>query len=164
MGLKDRLQRQLKSARQISEGMLKDFETPHQWTHQVHPNANHALWFVGHMGMTDNFFVSVISPERARAAEGYAEKFGMGSQPTSNPADYPPPPEVLEFMRERRQALLDVLAGLTEEDLAKKTKEGTPEFLPDYGAVFEAAIWHEGLHTGQISVARRSLGKAPMMG
>jgi hypothetical protein len=162
--LKPRLEKQLKQARDLSEGLLSAFETPQQWTHQVHPLANHALWFAGHMGTVDNFFVSVIAPDKAKEQPGFSEKFGMGSKPSGNPADYPPPSEVLAYMRERRQMLVGVLAGLTEQDLTKPTKPGTPEFLPDNASVFETAVWHEALHAGQMSVARRSLGKPPLFG
>jgi uncharacterized damage-inducible protein DinB len=164
MSMKERLRRQLVSARQLSERLLADFHTPEDWTRQVHPGCNHALWFAGHMANTDNFLISMIAPEQARDRAGFAAKFGMGSQPTSNPADYPPADEVLAAMRERRQALLALLDGLSDEDLAKKTAAGAPEFLSDFASVFELAIWHEGLHSGQLSIARRALGCAPVMG
>ena len=45
MNLKERLICRLKTAREFSEKLLADFKTPEQWTHQVHPNSNHALWF-----------------------------------------------------------------------------------------------------------------------
>ncbi len=37
------------------------------------------------MGQTDNFFISLIAPEKAVTKEGWSEKFGMGSRPTSDP-------------------------------------------------------------------------------
>ncbi len=64
-------------------------------------------------------------------------------------------------MRECCSVLLAIFASVTEEDLAKPTPEGTPNFLADVGSVFEMAVWHEGLHSGQLSVTRRSLGFDP---
>jgi uncharacterized damage-inducible protein DinB len=162
MGLKQRLLRQLVNIRQMSERLLEDFKTPEQWTFQAHPACNHALWFAGHMATSDNFFLSLVDPEKARQLPDYQAKFGMGSQPTSDPAAYPTPETVQATMRERRQALLSVLESMTEEDLAKKTPEGAPEFLPDVASVFELAVWHEGQHRGQLSVARRALGHKPL--
>jgi hypothetical protein len=162
--LKDRLESQLKLIRGISEQMLSAFQTPEQWTHQVHDEANHALWFAGHMGTVDNFMLRAVAPGQAGQPEGYQEKFGMGSRPTSDPADYPPVEEVLAFMRDRREKLLGVLAGLSEEDFAKPAPEGTPEFMPDVGSIFEAAVWHEAMHLGQVTIARRHLGHPPMAG
>lgn len=162
MELKERLKRRLIEARQMSEKLLADFHSPEQWTHQVGPTCNHALWFVGHMAQTDNFFISVIAPAKVKAIEGLREKFGMGSQPTNRPEDYPPPEQVLATMRERREALLGILDQLSEEELGNKTPPGSPDFLPDIGSVFETAVWHEGLHSGQLSLIRRSLGYKPL--
>jgi uncharacterized damage-inducible protein DinB len=162
MSLKERLQRNLLNMRQMSERLLEDFQTPEQWVFQVHPQCNHALWFAGHMANADNFFLSLVAPEQSRPMPEYAARFGMGSQPTSNPADYPPPQEVLTAMRERREHFLAALDELTDDDLSRKLPAGTPDFLSDVGSVFELAIWHEGQHNGQLSVARRALGHKPL--
>lgn len=163
MSLKERLQRQLKAARDLSEGLLTTFQTPEQWTRQVHPQCNHALWFVGHMATVDNFFISLVAPEKAIDLARFQPLFGMGSQPSADPTIYPTADEVLAVMRERRKVLLEVLAALPEEDLAKPMPKGTPEFLSDIGSVFEAAVWHEGMHSGQLSVNRRAQGHQPLM-
>lgn len=162
MDSKQRLQRQLASTRQMSERLLADFQTPEQWVYQVHPNCNHALWFVGHMANTDNFLISLVAPEKADQNEGWTARFGMGSQPSSNAADYPPPDAVVDRMRERRAVLLKVLDSLSEEELTNPTPKGAPDFLPDFASVFELAIWHEGVHSGQLTVTRRALGHKPL--
>ncbi len=164
MNLKERLQKQLSTARDYTEKLLADFKTPEQWTHQVHKNANHALWFAGHMAAGDNFFIGVIDPSKADKRPVYEEKFGMGSRPTSNPADYPPVEEILAYMRDRRKVLLDLLASLSEADLAKPTPKELEMLFSDVAGVFAMAVWHEGLHSGQISVARRALGHEPVFG
>jgi hypothetical protein len=164
MSVKQRLQCQLKRARDYSEGLLASFKSPQEWLHQVHPNANHALWFAGHMATSDNFFVSLLAPDRAESNERFQKCFGVGSQPTANAADYPAPEEVLAKMHDRRQQLLQILEGLSDDDLSQRLPQGAPDFLSDKASVFEMAIWHEGLHSGQVSVARRSLGKPPLGG
>ncbi len=164
MSRQDRLKTSLTQAREMTEGIFASLNSPEDWTHQVHPKANHPLWIAGHLGHADNFFLSLIAPEKAVEKEGWGEKFGMGSQPTSDPDAYPPAAEVLDYLRERRETLLEVLAGLSAEDLTKSTPEGTPEFLSDVEQVFEVAIWHEGVHSGQLTVAHRSLGNAPLFG
>ncbi|MFM2096052.1 MAG: hypothetical protein RIS70_3176 [Planctomycetota bacterium] len=164
MAQKERLQRQLRAARQHSERLLEDFHTPEAWTHQVHPGCNHALWFAGHMAYADNFFISIVDPNRSVKLPEFEAKFGMGSQPTNSPADYPTAESVLESMRERRGTLLEILGQLSDEALAGKTPDGAPEFLPDLASVFEMAVWHEGMHSGQLSVVRRAMGKPPIVG
>jgi uncharacterized damage-inducible protein DinB len=161
---KSGLLRQLGRVRQMTERLLADFQSPEQWVHQVHPNCNHALWFAGHMATTDNFLLSLVAPERAKLPDGFQAKFGVGSQPTNDPAAYPPSESVLATMRERRSALLNTLEEFSDEELSRKTPAGAPEFLPDFGSVFELAVWHEGLHAGQLTVVRRALGYPPVMG
>jgi len=164
MGVKQRLQCQLMRAREYSEGLLASFKSPQEWVHQVHPNANHALWFAGHMATTDNFFLSLLAPEKSDRNQQFQTCFGVGSRPTANPADYPSPEEVLAYMRDRREKLMQVLDGLGEEELSTPLSHGAPNFLSDFASVFELAVWHEGLHSGQVSVARRSLGNPPLQG
>ena len=162
MSAKSRLQKQLVNARDYSLSLLADFKSPEQWVHQVHAHANHALWFAGHMAMADNFFLSNVAPEKVVVRPEFEKAFGTGSQPTNNPADYPPAEEVLAVMKERRETLLGVLEGMGEADLEQPLPKARADFLPDVGSVFEMAVWHEGLHSGQLSVARRAMGHAPM--
>ncbi len=164
MQLKPRLKTQLEKVREISEGMLAAFETPEQWTHQIFPDANHALWFVGHMAMADNYFISMLTPEKAIDLNSQGGQFGMGSTPTANADDYPPVTELLDTMRERRATLLAILDGMSEDDLARSVPEGSPDMWTDLASVLEMAVWHETLHAGQVSLARRALGHQPLFG
>lgn len=162
MTLADRLLRQLGIIRDTSEKMLAAFETPEDWTHQVVPGTNHALWFAGHMATTDNYFISQIAPERAKKFDDWDKLFGMGSKPTNEPDDYPPVAEVHDAMRERRSVLLDLLRGRSDAELNGPPATGASDFLPDLGSIFEMTNWHETLHLGQVTVVRRALGHRPL--
>ncbi len=161
MSQKERLLKQLQAARSFSENLLKDFNTPQAWIHQLHEGGNHALWFVGHMGTTDNFMLSLVRPDLCEDNQEYAALFGLGSQPSADIDDYPPVERVLAFMADRRQKLLQALEEMEQPQLTASTPEGAPEFMPDHASVFETAVWHEGVHSGQLSLLRRSLGFAP---
>lgn len=163
MNLKECLVSQLETARHYSDGLLQAFQTPQQWLLQVHPQANHPLWFAGHMATVDNFFISLIDPAQAKPLPGYQEKFGPGSHPTNRAEDYPDPQEVVACMRERRDTLLSILKSLPEEKLSTPTPAGTPSFLKDWESIFRMASWHEGIHSGQVAVAHRSLGHKPIV-
>lgn len=163
MALKERLRRQLESARQLTDGYLDSLARPEEWTHQVHPRANHPLWIMGHLAQTDNFLISLVAPEKSQPLPEYQQCFGMGSQPSDDIEAYPAVEEVRGVFRERRAVLLELLDSMSEDDLATPLPQGTPDFLSDKGSAFEMAVWHEGMHAGQLSVARRSLGYAPLM-
>lgn len=162
MNAKASLKRALKQVRGVSEELLATFDSGTDWTYQVFPGANHALWFAGHMAVVDNHFIAAIDPSRARPLPEFDRAFGKGSRPTNRPEDYPPVDDVLAAMRERRRAFLDLLAGLSDEQLSGPPQPGSPEFMRDVASVFELAVWHEGLHAGQVSVARRALGHGPV--
>jgi uncharacterized damage-inducible protein DinB len=162
MNAKRSLKRSLKQVRGLSEELLATFRSAEDWTYQVFPGANHALWFAGHMAVVDNRFIAVLDSALVREMPIYDRAFGKGSKPTNRPEDYPPPEEVLETMRERRAVLLELLAAQSDQDLANATRPGSPDFLPDVASVFEVVIWHEGLHAGQTSVVRRALGHPPV--
>ncbi len=161
---KERAHSALDISRSMSEGMVADFKTPEQWTHQVFPTANHALWCIGHIAWVDNRFISRLAPELEVDLPGYKERFAGGSTPSSDPAAYPPPEQVVERWRERRKTLLAVLERQTDADLEQPAPQGVPGFLKDRGNLFEFAAIHESIHTGQLSMARRSLGHAPLRG
>ncbi|HEY1064891.1 MAG TPA: DinB family protein [Pirellulales bacterium] len=162
MNVKTRLDERFRVTRAFTDKLLAAFRTPEDWVYQVQPHLNHALWVVGHLAHTDNFFLSMVAPEKAVSPPPNADKFGTGSQPTNNPADYPPAEEVLAYYRDRRAALLSALERMSEDDLQRKTPPGTPAFLPDVASAFETALWHECMHSGQLTVVRRALGLPPL--
>ncbi|HTQ39845.1 MAG TPA: DinB family protein [Pirellulales bacterium] len=163
MDLKQRIVWQLQVIRQLSDQMLSAFTSPEEWTRQLFPGANHPLWIAGHVAFVDNRILGVFF-SKSMEKPGYAEKFGRSSKPSPNPADYPPPDEVLNFRRERRSTLLDCIATLSDADFEKPVPAGLPPFVQNYGQMFAFLAVHEGTHTGQLSMCRRVLGHAPVVG
>lgn len=160
---KEVLKWQMEKARHVTEGMIKALHSPESWVHQVHPKANHPLWIVGHLGLADNFFLQAAAPGRTRLPEGWNEIFWFGTTPVADLAEYPSPDEVVAYFRERRETLLNVLDFMTEEELLAPMPEGFPfSAAPCIAQLFSHAAFHEGLHSGQFSVAHRALGHPPL--
>lgn len=164
MGLKEHLRKTLVQTRQFTLELLSTFQKPEEWVFQVHPHANHAMWFIGHVSTSDNFFIRMLDATQVRDKPEFTDKFGTGSEPAGDVAAYPPADEVLAYMAERRAKLLELLDRMSEDDLRTKTPPGTPPFLQDFAAVFNMAAWHESMHAGQLTVARRALGHPQVMG
>ncbi len=166
MDLKSHAKSSLISARRLTKSMLADFNTLHDWFFQTHENANHALWIVGHLGLADNAFAAKFRPRISREPDGWRDLFWFGSQPTHNPKEYPPVDEVLDYFDDRRDVLLATLDDLSLTELEQPAPPaGTQSPIagaPNIGQVFFFIAHHEGMHAGQLSVARRGLGHNPL--
>jgi uncharacterized damage-inducible protein DinB len=168
MELRDHGRHALKFSRRLSEGLLGSFKTPENWVFQIHPKANHPLWIAGHLALVDNAFINRFRPALAKKSEGWDALFGFGSQPKPDASLYPAPEEVLSYFRGRREVLLKVLNELSEEELraaAPAAGERSPiAGAPSLGHAFIFIAYHEGLHSGQLTVTHRALGHAPIVG
>jgi uncharacterized damage-inducible protein DinB len=168
MEMRDHARHALKFARRMSEGLLASFKTPEDWVFQIHPKANHALWITAHVGLADNAFVGKFRPELARKPEGWDQLFWFGSQPKPTAEIYPVAAEVLAYFRERREALLELLDALSDEELyAPAPPAGARSPIagaPNMGHAFIFQAQHEMMHAGQLTVAHRALGNAPLLG
>jgi hypothetical protein len=163
MGTKDQIKWQLQTIRQFDEQFFPALKSPADWTHQVFPGSNHALWVVGHLAMVDNNVLGKLFPEKSIPKHGWSEKFGRQSKPSANAADYPPPDEVLAFFRDRRTSLLESIDQMSEADLEKPVPPPAPPFIQNARQMFAFLSIHEGIHMGQLSMCRRALGNPPIV-
>jgi len=144
--------------------MLDEFQNDEDWVSRPHDKANHALWFMEHIGVADNSMIGMLDPLKMDPRSDMKELFGGRSTPSNDLSDYPPPAEVRAWKDDRRQVLLKLVADLSDEDLDRPTPDSAPPFMPDVGTALQFMAWHEGLHAGQITVPHRALGNAPIAG
>ena len=168
MELRDHAHHALRFSRRMSDGLLGSFKTPEDWVFQIHPKANHPLWIAGHLALVDNAFINRFRPDLATKPDGWDALFSFGSQPKPDASLYPTPKEVLSYFRDRRDVLLQVLEELSEEELraaAPAAGERSPiAGAPSLGHAFIFIAYHEGMHSGQLTVTHRALGHAPIVG
>lgn len=150
----------LEFSRRALLGFLEDVPEG-KWCHQPIPGANHALWIVGHLAHTDNYFLTAVAGRESRVPADWDELFGMGSKPVGDPGKYPNPAAVKDVLRSRRDELLAWFSSLSDAQLAKPLEGDLAGFAPDHAALASSIAWHEGLHSGQLTVVRKSLGFAP---
>ncbi len=167
MELKAHAKTILARARGFTEMLLEQFQTDDDWFAQTHPNANHARWIVGHLGLADNAFASRFRPDGDHKPDGWEELFWFGSQINPDRSVYPDKSEVLAYFRDRREFLLKTLDELSDEEI-NAAAPGPEERsaiagAPNVGHIFLFAAFHEGIHGGQLTVAHRGLGHGPLM-
>ena len=95
----------------------------------------------------------LLAPDRTQTRPEFQTCFGVGSQPTADPSNYPEPAEVLGYMRDRRMQLLQVLEALDDEELSKSLPKGAPDFLSDAASVFESLKEGLGAPLGGMGIA-----------
>ncbi|MFP6692842.1 MAG: DinB family protein [Pirellulales bacterium] len=164
MHLKLHAQYALQRARGLLEQLLESFKTDDDWFFQVHPQANHATWIVGHLGLADNMFITCFRENLATKPDGWDDLFWFGSQLKENHSVYPPRAELLAYLRDRRERLIDMIVGLTDEELAAPAPDEMSPIAgaPCVGHLLLFAALHENTHIGQLTVAHRGLGNRPL--
>lgn len=141
------LTRTRKTANDLLNGFPED-----KATYQPAPAVNHALWQVGHLAATDDWYASKLDDQGITLSEENAALFGYGS--TIQPADaYPAFDEVKTLLAPTRERLIAAVEAATDEKLAEHCAELETTLL---GGLFALAS-HEGWHLGQLSIIRRSL-------
>lgn len=164
MPIKDNVIHSLNQSRKMMDGLIDSLKSPADWLHQPCPKSNHALWIVGHLGLADNMFAASMQGKEKSFPEGWSELFWFGSEVSSDAANYPAAEEVLAYFRDQRANLLTVIDGLSDEFLnGPPPAEGMFAEAPNMAQMLIFASYHEGIHSGQLTVAHRSLGHDPMM-
>ncbi len=153
----------LKFARQTILQFLEDIPED-KLTHQPCAAGNHALWIAGHLAQADDYFMTHVGNKPARCTESWGKLFGMGSTPKPDAATYPSLSEIKNSLADNREALLGWFGSMSGEDLNKPLPDDYKSFAADFGMLMTSIAWHEGMHTGQLTVVRKSLSLAPKFG
>ncbi|MCH9035352.1 MAG: DinB family protein [Planctomycetes bacterium] len=144
-------------ARNVTLGFVEDIPDD-KLCHQVSPKANHVLWTLGHLAFADQHFLTGLGDGPDENPPDWADKFGIGSTPSPNAADYPSKDELLSIMSDRRAELIAWFESMSTEKLRSPLPEDFADFAVHYAGLASTLAWHEGMHAGQIAVIRQDLG------
>lgn len=153
---------QLRRTREWTLMLLAGFEGE-EWTFQLKPGAQHALWICGHLASAQDTLVFQRCLGKPVLAPDFRVHFPTGG-PVKSAAEHawPTVDEVRERMADMQRRTEAAVAAMSDALLAEPAfgKDGAPH--PHYdtklGAVSHAAR-HEAFHAGQIAMIRRMLGK-----
>lgn len=127
--------------------------------------GNHPLWILGHLALSEAGMSGLISGD-ANPLEHWAELFGQGTEPKTDPSVYPPYEEVYNDYCQVRARTLKLLDEVGEPGLDQPPKiapEGMEEFFRTNADVFMVIIMHHQTHMGQIADARRAADRKPLL-
>ena len=147
----------LELARRSTLKMVDDIPAE-KFCHKPVDGANHALWVLGHLAVTEDWFASTLANRESVIDESWGPLFGMKSEPSDDPTIYPSIDEIKSALERARQSLLTGFESLDEQQLQGPVPEELEGFAPNVGGAAYTLAWHEGFHAGQLSAVRRSLG------
>lgn len=125
------------------------------------PSANHAIWQLGHLAVTEPWMLSKAGFPQAlpEPPAGWNEKFNPKSNKTNDAAFFPKKDEVLAYYDKVRAAFASWVVTLKEADLEKPMPDPIKGFAPTLGQLVLMMPIHAAMHVGQFQVIRRALGK-----
>jgi len=127
--------------------------------------ANHAIWLMGHLATTDDWFLKEMGvSESLELAEAWHTLFGGGSKSEDDASKYPSADELQKAMTAQRDRLVNWYSQRNAEELSVPSPEKWAKYAPTVGDFAFFLAWHEGYHTGQLSVIRKALGLGPAFG
>ena len=163
MTTKERALATLALARNSLNALLEDIPEDKMLYSPI-PGGNHALWIIGHLTAGDDFFAGMLDGQGKKLPQQYETAFGMGSKISNDPAAYPPVAEVKQHFAITHERFVQAYQAASEAALAEPLPEEMGGFVPDKLSLPMGLAFHEGLHTGQLTVIRRSLGLEPKFG
>ena len=91
--------------------------------------------------------------------EGFTEQHAKESAGNDDPAAFLSKDQYVTLLDQQRAAMLQLMEGLDDEALAADSPEEMRQYAPLVVDMIDLAAEHEMMHSGQITVLRRKLGK-----
>jgi uncharacterized damage-inducible protein DinB len=158
--LRDHLLSELAWARRCTEDVLKDW--PEDRTlFRTGESDNHLTWTLGHLALSDEWILTMLTGEKSPLPEHYGKLFGYQSTVQDDPSVYPSMDEVRGHFQASRARLRAWMEAATDEQLAGPLDDGGVGFASTPREALSKEAWHEGWHAGQLAPLRRALGLKP---
>ena len=123
-------------------------------------DGGHAIWLLGHLTFIEAGLRRIVRGD-PHPLEHWASLFAMGTEPSNDPAKYPPFDDILGKYRELRAANLKLLDEMGEAALDQAPAWVPPGFedaMKTIGNTFLLIALHNMQHCGQIADVRRVAG------
>ena len=125
----------------------------------------HPAWVFGHLACVGNNMSKRLGgPGIIEDEDRYQTLFGFGSQPATDPSQYPTFDELVAVWHKAHKALDAAAASASADALAQPNpSERMKTALPTLGDLASFVMTaHEGMHLGQLSTWRRTRGLPPL--
>lgn len=158
--------RHIEFARRYSSSLLVDLSED-DWFWSPDTYTTHIAWQVGHLAMSQ--YGLTLFRQRGREREvdtklmsgKFRKLFMRGTSPVADRNAYPSPAEILDSYHKVHQRMQQEIVTFDGDPLDEPVDEPHAAFATRYGALLFAGD-HEMIHSGQIGMLRRLMGKEPL--
>ncbi len=149
----------LRMADTIMHGLLGDLSDQDLMVRPV-DGSNHIAWQLGHLVSSEYWMISQVCDQvEMTLPADWPAKYSKEAASSDDPAYFDTKDTYLEAYAAQRQATLEVLKTLPEEQLTEPGPEALRTTVPTVGELFLFQAHHQLMHAGQFTCVRRKLGK-----
>jgi len=136
--------------------------TPAEYLHRVAPTGNCTAWLLGHLVLTERRPLTLLGQaDLPPLPEGFEKRFARDAT-APFAAEFGDVSVLVPLFERHRKLLIETVKRASAEQLDKPLEKAHPMFS-NVGELVNFMGLHTVMHTGQISMIRRTLGKPPTM-
>lgn len=158
MDIRDALITNLKTAAMVCGTYLDDL-TDQEAMQRPHPKCNHVNWQVGHLVDSEHKMATACGGDLPSLPAGFSDRYAKTSATSDDASDFLPLSELKAIAAQQHEAILKIVAGMSNEDFDKPGPENMKSYAPNLGALVSMMGAHWMMHAGQFVVVRRQLGR-----
>lgn len=168
-GVSDRLAiaiRHIEFARKYSMSLLEDLNDE-DWFWSPDQYTTHLAWQAGHLAMSQYGLTLFqqrgrdFAIDKALMSSKFRKLFMRGTTPVADRDAYPEPVEILATLDRVHEQMQKEIVTFDGEQLDEPLGPPHAAFATRYGALLFAGD-HEMIHSGQMGMLRRLMGKLPL--
>jgi uncharacterized damage-inducible protein DinB len=151
----------LEASQKMLNRFLEDL-TPKEYLHRAVPAANCAAWIVGHLVLAERRWLTLAgSQDLPSLPDGFEQRFARTEEAAKAP-DFGDVSVLRPLFNEHRRRFIETMRSLAD-DLLDRPVGFTHAMFQTVGQAAAFSAVHVGMHCGQISTIRRSLGRPPLI-
>ncbi|MEM0924880.1 MAG: DinB family protein [Planctomycetota bacterium] len=126
--------------------------------------CNHLAWQIGHLISSEGMLLNMVKEGSSiPLPDGFAEAHDKSTTESDDASQFLSKDEYLKLYQQTRSNSIDVISGMTDEQLDAESPENFRSFCPDIRAMTMLIATHPMMHVGQFVPVRRALGKPILM-
>lgn len=135
--------------------------TAEEFLHRPAPKANCTAWLIGHLTLSDRGVLKRLGASLPELPEGFEHRFSR-DEGCPQAGEFGDVTKLMPLFDEHRNRLVAAVRAAPPELLGKPLDKPHPLFNT-VGEVATFMALHGAMHAGQITIARRSLGRPPLI-